>query len=66
MTDYMTEINNLEIPELAVYKERSEIQEFMTNFHQNPDVIWCPARDRTLDNQLKVTVLASGFNVSFK
>ena len=47
-------------------KEMSEIQEFMTNFHQNPDVIWCPARDRTLDNQLKVTVLATGFNVSYK
>jgi len=46
--------------------ELNEVQEFMINFHQDPDVIWCPDRDRTLDNQLKVTVLASGFNVSYK
>lgn len=45
--------------------ELNEIHEFMTHFDQDPDVIWCPDHDRTLDNQLKVTVLASGFNVSY-
>lgn len=46
--------------------ELNEVHEFMTHFDQDPDVIWIPDHDRTLDNQLKVTVLASGFNVSYK
>ena len=46
--------------------ELNEVEEFMTKFDQGADFIWCPERDRTLDNQLKVTVLASGFNVSYK
>lgn len=47
-------------------EEMSEIQEFMANFDQETDVIWGISYDTTLDNQIKVTVLASGFNVSYK
>ena len=46
--------------------EMSEIQEFMENFDQEVGAIWGIAHDRTLMDQLRVTVLASGFNVSFK
>ena len=45
-------------------KELNEIQEFMANFDQEVDVIWGMAFDNTLEDQIKVTVLASGFNVS--
>ena len=44
--------------------EMNEIQEFMANFDQEVDVIWGMAFDDTLEDQIKVTVLASGFNVS--
>jgi len=44
--------------------EMNEIQEFMANFDQEVDVIWGMAFDNTLEDQIKVTVLASGFNVS--
>ena len=44
--------------------EMNEIQEFMANFDQGVDVIWGMAFDNTLEDQIKVTVLASGFNVS--
>ena len=44
--------------------EMNEIQEFMANFDQEVDVIWGMAFDTTLEDQIKVTVLASGFNVS--
>ena len=47
-------------------EEMSEIQEFMANFDQETDVIWGISYDTTLDNQIKATVLASGFNVSYK
>ena len=47
-------------------EEMNEIQEFIENFDKEVGVIWGLAHDRTLDNQLKVTVLASGFNVSYK
>ena len=44
--------------------EMNEIQEFMANFDQEVDVIWGMAFDTSLEDQIKVTVLASGFNVS--
>ncbi len=44
--------------------EMNEIQEFMANFDREVDVIWGMAFDTTLEDQIKVTVLASGFNVS--
>ena len=53
---------NSEAPLLM--EEMNEIQEFMANFDQEVDVIWGMAFDNTLEDQIKVTVLASGFNVS--
>ena len=47
-------------------EEMSEVQEFMANLDQEVDVIWGISYDTTLDNQIKVTVLVSGFNVSYK
>ena len=44
--------------------EMNEIQEFMANIDQEVDVIWGMAFDNTLEDKIKVTVLASGFNVS--
>ena len=45
-------------------EEMNEIQEFMANFDSDLDVIWGTAFDETLTDQIKVTVLAAGFNVS--
>ena len=45
-------------------EEMNEIQEFMANFDKEVDVIWGMAFDNKLEDQIKVTVLASGFNVS--
>ena len=45
--------------------EMSEIQEFMKNFDKEVDVIWGMAHDSTLKDQVKVTILATGFNVSY-
>jgi cell division protein FtsZ len=53
---------NSEAPLLM--EEMNEIQEFMANFDQEVDVIWGIAFDNTLEDQIKVTVLASGFTVS--
>ena len=47
-------------------EEMNEIQEFMANFDQEVDVIWGMAYDTSLEDQIKVTVLASGFNVSLE
>jgi cell division protein FtsZ len=47
-------------------EEMIEIQEFKKNFDKEMDVIWGLAHDNTLEDQIKVTVLASGFNVSYK
>ena len=47
-------------------KEVSEIQEFNENFDHEVDVIWALAHDSTLKDQIKVTILATGFNVSYK
>ena len=46
--------------------EMNEIQEFMANFDREVDVIWGMAFDNTLEDQIKVTVLASGFNLSIE
>lgn len=45
--------------------ETGEIQEFMKNFDEDVDVIWGIAHDSTLEDQVKVTILATGFNVSY-
>jgi len=44
--------------------ELNELQEFMANFDQDVDVIWGAAFDPTLDERIKITVLAAGFTVS--
>ncbi|MBO7608864.1 MAG: cell division protein FtsZ [Muribaculaceae bacterium] len=44
--------------------ELSEIEDFMVNFSQEVDVITGAAYDRSLDDKIKVTVLAAGFKVS--
>lgn len=45
-------------------EEMREVQEFMEIFDHEVDVIWTLAYDSTLKDQIKVSVLASGFNVS--
>ena len=45
-------------------EEMNQIQEFMENFDHEVDVIWAPAHDSTLKDQIKVTILATGFNMS--
>lgn len=47
-------------------EEMIEIQEFMKNFDEEVDVIWGMSFDNKLVDQIKVTILATGFNVSFK
>ena len=47
-------------------KELNEFQAFMATFDQEVDVIWGTAHDLTLEEQIKVTVLAAGFNVSLE
>ena len=47
-------------------EEMNQFQEFMENFDHEVDVIWAPAHDSTLKDQIKVTILATGFNVSYK
>ncbi|MBR3101102.1 MAG: cell division protein FtsZ [Muribaculaceae bacterium] len=44
--------------------ELSELQAFMANFSEDVDVITGVTHDRTLDERIKITVLAAGFNVS--
>ena len=46
-------------------EEMNEIQEFMENFDEEVDVIWSLAFDNNLEEQIKVTILATGFNVSY-
>lgn len=44
-------------------EEMNEIHEFMSKFHEGVEVIWGVAQDDTLDKQIKITVLATGFGV---
>ena len=46
-------------------EEMSEIQKFMENFDHEVDVIWASDFDYSLEDQVKVTILATGFNVSY-
>ncbi len=47
-------------------KEVSEIQEFNESFDHEVDVIWASAHDSTLKDQIKVTILATGFNTTYR
>ena len=44
--------------------EMNELRQFMCNFDQSLDVIFGQAYDDTLDDRVKITVLAAGFNVT--
>ena len=45
-------------------EEINEMRKFMTNFSNDVDVIWGVALDDTLDDKIKITILAAGFNIS--
>ena len=47
-------------------QELREVEEFMANFDPDVDVITGYAHDTTLDDRIKITVLAAGFNVSLE
>ena len=49
----------------VLMEEMNEIQEFMSKLDPDTDVIWGLVWDRTLEDQIKVTILATGFNVSY-
>lgn len=46
-------------------EEMIEIREFMKNFDEEVDVIWGMSFDNKLVDQIKVTILATGFNVPY-
>ena len=46
--------------------EMSEMQAFMANFSQEVDVITGFCYDESLDDRIKITILAAGFNVSLE
>lgn len=46
-------------------EDMNEVEEFMINLDQDAICICYLDCDRTLDNRIKVTVLASGFTVSY-
>ena len=44
--------------------EVDEMRQFMTNFGAEVDVIWGVAFDESLDERIKITILAAGFDVT--
>ncbi len=46
--------------------EIDEMRKFMINFSNEVDVIWGVAFDETLEDKVKITILAAGFNVSLE
>ena len=46
-------------------EEVKEVQEFMGKFDKEIGVIWSPARDHSLEDQIKVTIMATGFKASY-
>ncbi len=47
-------------------EEVSEMNQFMTHFGKEVDVIWGVAFDETLEDRVKITILAAGFDVSLE
>ena len=45
-----------------VMEEANEISEFISNINPNVDVIWGLAKDETLGDKVKITILAAGFS----
>lgn len=46
--------------------EASELTDFISNLGEDIDVIWGVALDNSLGNKIKMTILASGFNVALQ
>ena len=46
--------------------EVDEMRQFMTNFGEEVDVIWGATFDVSLDNKIKITILAAGFDVTLE
>jgi cell division protein FtsZ len=44
-------------------EEMDEVDDFMAKFNSNIDVIWGTTIDNTLGNQVKMTILATGFGI---
>ncbi len=49
-----------------VMDEMKELHEFMSNFAPEVDVIWGVAFDDSLGEKIKITILASGFDVTLR
>lgn len=45
-------------------EEMNEVHEFMSKFDKGVEVIWGVAVDNTLENKVKITVLATGFGIT--
>lgn len=45
-------------------EEMNEVNDFMTKFHEDVETKWGLAMDPTLEKKVKITVLASGFDIS--
>ena len=55
-----------EAKEPFVMSEAGELTEFMCNFAPEVDVIWGVAFDDSLGEQVKITILAAGFDVTIR
>ena len=53
---------NPEAEQEFLMKESSEITDFVSDINPNVDIIWGLAKDTTLGNKVKITILAAGFN----
>jgi len=47
-------------------REVAELREFVSSIDSDVDVIWGAAVDNSLGNQVKITILASGFDVTLR
>jgi cell division protein FtsZ len=54
---YFSSKNPLMMPEM------NEVNDFMARFNRNIEVIWGTAIDESLDEKIKVTILATGFGI---
>ena len=52
-----------EIGDAMLMEEFGQVNKFMENFHKDVDTKWGMAEDASLKDEIKVTILASGFKV---
>lgn len=57
---------NPEAEEALLMEEAQEITDFVTGIGDQVDVIWGMAYDKSLGSQVKMTILAAGFDVELK